>query len=281
MLALVSALKVVPIYGPGGGGDAAGSAANPNYSVDISDAEAKRNFQAAEDERENARLIPNKKIQEAKNSLSPASTRNPGAGLSRRDNQIIDNLTSRDPASDPSRDEAWASGRDDNSTLGSPSIDRQDLEDVRGLLRRQSTRGKRKASNDPGAYGGPSIPTISEPYNIQSTDYAQNSGYGSGGYGSTSYLSQSAYQPQRQPSQRQPTSYSHTLPAIDTAISPIEMGQIERSQSYMRSQGNVNRAPSNPYRQRDESQSRKPPSPPPVPVDEDQDDKDMRPYSGV
>jgi len=241
MCALVSALRAVPIYGPGGGGEAAGSAANPNYSVAISDALASENKKAAADTKEGKRLIPTKKIEEAKNSMSPTTSRKPGAGLSARDNKLVEDLNARDPADDAARDEVWTSARDDGSTLGRPSIDRQDLEDVRGLLRRESTRGKRKASTDPrGAYGGPSVPTINEP--VSYNDYAHPSGYGSSS--GTSYAQQTAYTPpNRAQSTRVP--YASQLPQIQTATSPIEMSQVGRSAS-------------NPYRKRSESLTRKP-----------------------
>lgn len=264
MLALCSALKTVPIYGPGGGGDAAGSAANPNYSVSISDSEAKENAHATAEARESARLVPTKKIQEAKEALSPIRSQpGPGAGLSAKDTRIIDDLTSRNPASDPSRDEAWASGRDDSSTLGRPSIDHQDLEDVRGLLRRESTRGKRKASNDPRGYGGPSIPTISEPSpTVSYNDYAQDTAYSGAGYG----------RPQPPPVQ---SSFASQLPRIQPLSSPIEMSQVGRSTSQ------VSRSTSNPYRTRSEQ----PLSPPGGGLrqtrEEEGEDENTRPYSGV
>jgi len=269
MLALCSALKTVPIYGPGGGGDAAGSAANPSYSVAISDMEAKENAHASAETKEGKRLVPTKKIQEAKEGLSPirSPSKGPGAGLSGKDTRIIDDLTSRNPASDPSRDEAWTSGRDDSSTLGRPSIDHQDLEDVRGLLRRESTRGKRKASSDPRGYGGPSVPTISEPTpNISFTDYAQPTAYDGAGYGQQ----QSYMRPQPPPVQ---SSFVSQLPRIQPLSSPIEMSQVGRSTSQ------VSRSASNPYR----NKSEKPLSPPGGlrQTAEEEEDENTRPYSGA
>lgn len=164
MCALVAALRAVPIYAPGGGGEAQGSAANPSYSVSISDAQAKDNAGAAAEAKQAKRLVP-KKTDTADASAEPGT----GAGLTQRENRIIDNLTSRDPAVDAARDEAWTSTRDDSSTLGRSSIDQQDIEDVRGLLRRESTKGKRRI----GADHRPPIPTIHEPQTAM-----DQSGYG-------------------------------------------------------------------------------------------------------
>ncbi|CZT17599.1 uncharacterized protein RCC_03433 [Ramularia collo-cygni] len=57
MYTLVSALRVVPIYLLGGGIDAPGTVANPNYGVTISDSKAREAAKAATLERERARLF--------------------------------------------------------------------------------------------------------------------------------------------------------------------------------------------------------------------------------
>ncbi|KAK3061107.1 hypothetical protein LTR53_019884, partial [Teratosphaeriaceae sp. CCFEE 6253] len=95
-------------------------------------------------------MVPLKKLEVLRSRLSPTSSgRSGAAGLTARDNQIVDDLTSRNPAFDMARDQAWTSSREDDSTLGErPSIDQHDLDEVRGLLRRESTRGKRKPGSD-------------------------------------------------------------------------------------------------------------------------------------
>ena len=171
MCALVSALKAVPIYAPGCGIDVQGSAALPAYSVAISPLEAKEYAQEAAKGREDARLVPVKRIEESKQRLSPANSRENkyGTGMTPHENQIVDDLTSRNPAVDINRDDAWNS-RDDSSTLGErPSIERQDAEDIKGLLRRESTRGKRKPSSE----YQPTVPTISEPGPYSYGEYSQ------------------------------------------------------------------------------------------------------------
>jgi small-conductance mechanosensitive channel len=189
MCALVAALRAVPIYPPGGGFDVAGTAANPAFGVTISEAEAKEHAQAAALEREKARLVPLKKIEEAKQDLDKTdSDRSAGAGggLSSSDAKAISDLNARDPGANAAKaeNEVWASGRDDTSTLGGgggmgsrPSIDTQEISDVRNILRRASTRGKRKPSSDISRQQSivtgqlPSIPAVHE------------DGFGVGDYG--------------------------------------------------------------------------------------------------
>ncbi|SMQ48433.1 unnamed protein product [Zymoseptoria tritici ST99CH_3D7] len=149
MCALVAALRAVPINPPGGAGDIAGTAANPNYAVTISDSEAKENAQQTAMEREKARLVPVKKIEEAKADLELAPSKS--GAVSSGDLKVISELNARDPGANAAQfdNEAWTSSRDDTSTLGGrPSIDHQDISDVRNMLRRASTRGKRKPGSD-------------------------------------------------------------------------------------------------------------------------------------
>ncbi|GIZ37597.1 hypothetical protein CKM354_000104000 [Cercospora kikuchii] len=249
MCALVAALRAVPIYGPGGGVDAAGSAANPNYAVTISDSEAKENAQHTADEREKARLVPTKKIEEAKASgvaVSENAARS-APGVSFQD-PAIGGLNARDPARDDARDTAWATGRDDStSTLGErPSYDQQDLNDVRGLLERANTRGRRKPSV---RGGGPSVPSIQEPQVGQSTT----------GYTAPYRPNIATQPPQYQPSQSTlPTGFG----------SPVEMNQLPQ------------RSTSNPYRQQQPGQGQLNPNT--GRLDEDDDGfGNTRPYSGV
>jgi small-conductance mechanosensitive channel len=256
MCALVSALKVVPIYPPGGGVDVAGTAANPTYTVGITHPEAKEHADMASKGREDARLVPMKKVERARDRVGPATSNVPtGAGLTLADSRVVDDLTSRDPASDPARDEAWTSSREDSSTLGErPSIDRSDLEEVRGLLRRESTRGKRKPSSD----YHPTVPTINEP---ESQPYT----YGHFPQSASGYENQ---RPGYYPPARPQNSQYQSPQQYPASGQPTEMSQVQPQ-----------RSPSNPYRQRSNSASRKALRPP---RDEEDDDfSNMRPYSGV
>jgi len=249
MCALVSALRKVPIYAPGGGGKPLGDAANPSYSVSIADDLAKQNTAAAATAKDQARMVP--ATTKPDNALSPTSSgRSGAAGLTARDNQIVADLTARNPAFDTARDQAWTSSRGDDSTLGErPSLDQQDLDEVRGLLRRESTRGKRKLAGDVGRMQVPSVPTINEPrsngYTGRSAGYAQPSGWG---HQSTTGYAPPQLQTVREqvPQQVVPPGPAELPQTSSTQTSPIEMRQVSRN-------------PSNPYRQqRAESVSRRP-----------------------
>lgn len=81
MCALVLALRKVPIYGPGGGGAAAGSAENPNYLVTISDEQAAANKTAFTEAKEAKHMdvpAPGTAL-EAKDYLGNAPTTAAGA----------------------------------------------------------------------------------------------------------------------------------------------------------------------------------------------------------
>ncbi|GAB7349867.1 hypothetical protein MBLNU459_g0564t1 [Dothideomycetes sp. NU459] len=179
MCALVQSLRRVPIYGPGGGGDAQGSSANPSYSVAVSDDFAAKQRTDAAKAKDAKRLIPTMK-EETGSSLSPVTSRSnknismAGLGMTNAQAAIVEDLNSRDPADDPSRDDIWTSSREDGSTLGgerSP-IERQEIEEMKGMLRRESTRGKRKPGNV--TMQQPGVPTINEPQPpIAYSQYAQ------------------------------------------------------------------------------------------------------------
>jgi small-conductance mechanosensitive channel len=248
MCALVAALRAVPIYGPGGGTDAAGSAANPSYSVTTSNAEAKEAAKIAAKEREQARLFPPVKSDDESSDTAGATR---AAGLTTRQAEVIGDLNSRSPGADFARDMAWTTGRDadDKPSIDGvrrPSNERQSIEEVRGLLRRGSSRGKRTPSNV--TWTGPSVPTIREPtgsiYNDRSDHGAQQTSYSSGG----------DYDPYNASSQAYPyntsTAYNQQssayLPPVQGPTSPIEMSQVGLGRSE---------ASSNPYR-RNESATR-------------------------
>lgn len=183
MCALVQSLRRVPIFGPGGGADAQGSSANPAYSVAVSDDFAAKQRADSAKAKDGKRLIPTKKAEDPNNHLSPVTSRSnkdnsmAGLGMTNAQAAVIDDLTARNPADDPIRDDVWNLSREDSSTLGdgrSPT-ERQDLEEMKGMLRRESTRGKRK----PGTVTmqQPGVPTINEPTPPTAyTDYAQRVG---------------------------------------------------------------------------------------------------------
>jgi len=275
MCALVAALKAVPIYGPGGGGDAAGTAANPGYSVTITDADAKEAAKQAAKEREQARLFPPVKDDDA--ASSDTASENRGAGLTSQQARIIGDINSRSPAADFARDRAFSTGRESEdgnnlSLMRSRSRDTHSIDEVRGVLRRGSSRGKRRADNN--AWAGPSIPTIAEPtgdaYSDRSIPYQQAAYSSAPDYSYNTPASQSnPYDVQTSytsPQQQQPH-----LPPVQRAASPIEMSQL----------GGVG---GNPYRRTESSTSRTGQGyhqPPPEVEDDEDDSRAAKPYSGA
>lgn len=165
MCALVLALRKVPIYAPGGGGAGLGDPSNPTYSVSVTNeaaAEARAKYAEA---KEGKRLVPTKKDEEpstpAASSSSgrerPVST---GQLAGSAETAAMEAMNLRRPAVDTGRDD-W--GSTDNITLASnvsadPSRE-GDIEDLRqGLMKRQSTRGRRRPGETV-----PAMPMLSPP----------------------------------------------------------------------------------------------------------------------
>ena len=145
MCALVLALRKVPIYGPGGGDAALGDVGKPSWSVAISQEEAIRAREKFNEDKDAKRLFPTKKPESPEDLEKGKSSSIDHRTSTDVPSEIkaIDSLNSRAPGADPTRDDAW-NGRDDNTTIGRPSMDQPDLEEVRGLLHKESSRGKRK-----------------------------------------------------------------------------------------------------------------------------------------
>ncbi|KAF8855636.1 hypothetical protein BDZ45DRAFT_692409 [Acephala macrosclerotiorum] len=153
MCALVLALRKVPIYGPGGGGEALGGASNPSYSVAVPDEWASEARDKAAKAKEAKRLVPTKKPDDKKTTTGDLG--------SASEEKAAEALNNRRPLDDPST--AW--GARDDVTLGSrdQSLDRQWIRDQeidglkQTLLKRASTRGRRKPGETPampGTVGG-------------------------------------------------------------------------------------------------------------------------------
>lgn len=169
MCALVLALRKIPIYAPGGGDSVLGSSDKPTYSVAVTDAEAATNREAFAKTKEGKRLVPTKKpdnpvpiqSQTKDVSTSGADVQNlmdPEGLLARHhhlstpnERDAINTLNTRHPAADTAEDPSDLM-ESDVQTPGSitPQDPRRsaDLEEMRGLLHRQSTRGKRKTATD-------------------------------------------------------------------------------------------------------------------------------------
>ncbi|KAF2111650.1 serine/threonine protein kinase-like protein [Lophiotrema nucula] len=140
MCALVLALRKVPIHGPGGGDASLGDQGKPSWSVAISPEAAIAARDKFNKDKDAKRLIPTMKEEEDKGKSSSVDYLAP----TNSETQAINTLNNRRPGVDPLRDDTW-NNRDDVSTLGRPSTDaRPDLDEVRGLLHKVSSGGKRK-----------------------------------------------------------------------------------------------------------------------------------------
>ncbi|KAL1301819.1 hypothetical protein AAFC00_006007 [Neodothiora populina] len=270
MCALVAALRRVPIYGPGGGGDALGSSDNPTYSVTVDDGYAREARDASANSKDESRLVPKK---QAAATLSPQlsrskTTSSPPLGLSAMQNAIIQDLNAAPAGYDPARDEAWNS-RDDNSTLAGErssgdNVQRADaLEEVRGMLRRESTRGKRRPGQD-SRQATPNVPTIQEPgfqeAQVAYTDYAQRGAAAMQANDYDTYRSQAqGLQPTRSgiaSDQLGSPNVGSPLPATPSAYMAGQEGSsyVEPYQTMSGTSGQnngmaqINRSVSNPYR---------------------------------
>ncbi|KAL8752180.1 MAG: hypothetical protein Q9199_005919 [Rusavskia elegans] len=172
MCALVLALRKIPIYAPGGGDAVLGSSDKPTYAVTVSDEQAAAAREAYNKTKEEKRLVPSKKpdppTDTADSSATDINPADPAAHPPLRyrlpplaETTALSDLNSRHPAADTARD---VSDLDVNPSsddrVSSDSRRSNDIEEVRGLLRRQSTRGKRKASASVSAAHIP--PSISE-----------------------------------------------------------------------------------------------------------------------
>ncbi|KAL8826032.1 MAG: hypothetical protein Q9170_007564 [Blastenia crenularia] len=284
MCALVLALRKIPIYAPGGGDAALGSSDKPTYSVAVSDKEAAAARDAYAKTKEEKRLVPSKKPSPAEDTAAssatdipnPADPANPPPLRYRlpplNEGTAMNDLNSRHPAADTARD---MSDLDASHTAeGRPSTDSRrssDIEEVRGLLRRQSTRGKRKASssisqanvptpiseNVPTLSAAPQAGTSSNTTSISSippTFPAPPSGTG------TQYqpfpprttssqlppLSFETPQPQYQPQQQQSSLQSPTSPMTEVRLhsptgitNPYSVQALRNQQSLQNLQGQV------------------------------------------
>lgn len=154
MCALVLALRKVPINGPGGGDATLGSADKPTWSVAVPPADAVAAYKAYKDKSDASRLVPLNKPEDGNDSGKSTGTDFPGASGSKSEDNAINALNNRKPGLDTVRDDTWEARGDDVSTLGRPSTDvRPDLDEIRGLMRKASSRGKRKGGTTLSPYG--------------------------------------------------------------------------------------------------------------------------------
>ncbi|KAJ8064691.1 hypothetical protein OCU04_007012 [Sclerotinia nivalis] len=132
MCALVLALRKIPINAPGGGGDALGGPANPNYSVAVTDewaAEARDKSSATKDSK---RLVPTTPLRNTNPDLDPIDT----------EEEAAEHLNARRPGLDFAHSNSY-NDSDDVATLGEDNFDQYGNSRT-SLLKRASTRGRRK-----------------------------------------------------------------------------------------------------------------------------------------
>ncbi|EHL00469.1 putative Uncharacterized MscS family protein [Glarea lozoyensis 74030] len=150
MCALVLALRKVPIYAPGGGGEALGGPTNPGYSVAITDTWATEARDKAKAAKEAKRLVP---------------TAPKGEEVD-HDKEAAENMNARNPLDDAAHgtNSSWTSSRDDQ-TLGDDIEDRKRDSEISqlkdGLMKRKSTRGRRRAGDHIPVVDTQSQPNIS------------------------------------------------------------------------------------------------------------------------
>ena len=170
MCALVLALRKIPINAPGGAAAALGSVDQPSYTVAISDAQATNNRDAFAKSKDTKRLFPiekpeapakdsNKAVTTGIDTLVARDSATPHPLRLRQplssESTALNTLNSRHPAADTANNpsdliEPTTPKSLTHSISGvetPPDFDRSvSIEEVRGMLRRQSTRGKRRPS---------------------------------------------------------------------------------------------------------------------------------------
>ncbi|RPA91946.1 hypothetical protein L873DRAFT_1711929 [Choiromyces venosus 120613-1] len=149
--ALVKILKKIPIYGVGMGDPALGEEAKPMFTVAISDDKAHEYMDKGSEARKAQRWDAKKDDDEDfpgadSHSIHKGKEAGHSTGLNFG---ISPRHNTPSPFGDnqarPSFD-----GRRDNATLGRPSMEsrrEEDIEEVRGLLKRESTKGRRKPAS--------------------------------------------------------------------------------------------------------------------------------------
>ena len=176
MCALVLALRKIPINAPGGAGAALGSVDQPSYTVAVSDTTAAANRDAFAKSKDAKRLIPTQKPDvpakgptkgassgldtlDPRDSATPPPLRYRQAPVS--ESTALNSLNSRHPAADTAHNPSDLiepttpkSFTHSNSGMETPpDFERAvNIEEVRGMLRRQSTRGKRRPSTGSGKF---------------------------------------------------------------------------------------------------------------------------------
>ncbi|ROT43566.1 hypothetical protein SODALDRAFT_355784 [Sodiomyces alkalinus F11] len=141
MCALTLAMKKVPIFAPGGGGDALGGPANPSYTVSVSDEVAAAAREESANKKDTARMVPKLTRRDSTASKTgSAKEREAAAGLNSAETRISDELGYRLSDAQPL---SGVRSRTSEDTRRSQDVQRLQLD----LMNRSSTRGKRRAGD--------------------------------------------------------------------------------------------------------------------------------------
>lgn len=141
MCALTLAMKKVPIYAPGGGGDALGGPSNPSYTVSVSDEVAAAAREKSAQEKDAQRMVPKLTRSDSSASMTDsAKEREAVSGLNAVDTGVGDELGHRLSSSQP-----LSGVRSRTSEDNRRSQDAQHLQV--DLMTRSSTRGRRRAGD--------------------------------------------------------------------------------------------------------------------------------------
>ncbi|KAI1452896.1 Mechanosensitive ion channel-domain-containing protein [Annulohypoxylon moriforme] len=141
MCALTLALKRVPIYAPGGGGEPLGGPSNPSYSVAVTDSDASAARDKASKEKEGKRMVPT--------SSAPArnpSTSNKTGVPEEREAKAAHGFNTLNPA--VAAADEWGYNRDESPRSSMERQRSNDIDSVRlDLHKRESQRsgGRRRA----------------------------------------------------------------------------------------------------------------------------------------
>lgn len=155
MCALALALKKVPIYGPGGGGEALGAPGNPSYSVTVTDDWAATSRDKVAQEKDGARMVPAQRPEDEQEALE----RDAKAAAEFNHRPVVPETAGQWEAL---REERLSAQQPLSPQLSEAAEERRrsrDIEVMRtDLLKRASTRGRRRAGESL-----PSLTTMDSP----------------------------------------------------------------------------------------------------------------------
>lgn len=140
MCALAIALKKIPIYGPGGGGDALGGPENPSYSVAVSNDWASKARTDSAKAKADARIVP------------PPSNE---AEAKEQEEAAVSGISARPPVREMAGSGQWNDQMLGGDLAREASQRGHSIDSARNsLVRRASTRGRRRAGEGVASFAG-------------------------------------------------------------------------------------------------------------------------------